>query len=61
MLLFHDRYESSWGLLGNEYFSHASGALYALSSQVVGALATAKNDRLIVYLFFPYSESSRRI
>lgn len=53
MLLFHDRYESSYGLLGNEYFMHASGSLYALSSEVVGAIATTNNDRLVVYLFFP--------
>ena len=52
MLSCHGRYESSWGLLGNEYFTHASGALYALSSEVVGALAIAKNDRL-AFIFFP--------
>ncbi|VAH03297.1 unnamed protein product [Triticum turgidum subsp. durum] len=46
-------YESSYGLLGNEYFMHASGSLYALSSEVVGAIATTNNDRLVVYLFFP--------
>ncbi|VAH15359.1 unnamed protein product [Triticum turgidum subsp. durum] len=44
-------YESSYGLLGNEYFMHASGSLYALSSEVVGAIATTNNDRLVVYLF----------
>lgn len=42
-------YESSWGLLGNEYFMHASGSLYALSSEVVGGLATAKNDSLRMF------------
>jgi len=42
-------YESSCGLLGNEYFTHASGALYALSSEVVGTLATAKNDSLRMF------------
>ncbi|KAL6624549.1 hypothetical protein ACP70R_031870 [Stipagrostis hirtigluma subsp. patula] len=42
-------YESSWELLGNEYFVHASGSLYALSSEVVGALATAKNDSLRMF------------
>jgi hypothetical protein len=25
---------------------HASGSIYALSSEVIGALAAAKNDRL---------------
>ncbi|KAL6864909.1 hypothetical protein ACP4OV_016060 [Aristida adscensionis] len=42
-------YESSWEILGNEYFVHASGSLYALSSEVVGALATAKNDSLRMF------------
>uniref|UniRef100_A0ACD5TPZ7 Uncharacterized protein n=1 Tax=Avena sativa TaxID=4498 RepID=A0ACD5TPZ7_AVESA len=42
-------YESSYGLLGNEYFTHASGALYTLSSEVVGALATAENDSLRMF------------
>uniref|UniRef100_I1P5Y3 Hexosyltransferase n=1 Tax=Oryza glaberrima TaxID=4538 RepID=I1P5Y3_ORYGL len=37
-------YKSSWELLGNEYFSHASGLLYALSSEVVGSLAATNND-----------------
>lgn len=45
------RYESSWELLGNEYFSHASGLLYALSSEVVGSLAATNNDRLASHLF----------
>jgi hypothetical protein len=30
---------------------HASGSLYALSSEVVEALATAKSDRLVTYNF----------
>ncbi|PWZ10367.1 putative beta-1,3-galactosyltransferase 12 [Zea mays] len=42
-------YESSWELLGNEYFMHASGSLYALSSEVVEALATAKSDSLRMF------------
>uniref|UniRef100_J3M4R2 Hexosyltransferase n=2 Tax=Oryza brachyantha TaxID=4533 RepID=J3M4R2_ORYBR len=42
-------YESSWELLGNEYFSHASGLLYALSSEVVGSLASANNDSLRMF------------
>ncbi|KAL5231709.1 hypothetical protein ABZP36_030485 [Zizania latifolia] len=42
-------YESSWELLGNEYFTHASGLLYALSLEVVGSLATAKNDSLRMF------------
>ncbi|KAF0926564.1 hypothetical protein E2562_026880 [Oryza meyeriana var. granulata] len=42
-------YEGSWELLGNEYFSHASGLLYALSSEVVGSLAAAKNDSLRMF------------
>ncbi|KAG8067435.1 hypothetical protein GUJ93_ZPchr0005g15252 [Zizania palustris] len=42
-------YESSWELLGNEYFSHASGLLYALSSEVVGSLAATKNDSLRMF------------
>ncbi|TVU17061.1 hypothetical protein EJB05_33072, partial [Eragrostis curvula] len=42
-------YESSWELLGNEYFIHASGSIYALSSEVVGALAAAKNDSLRMF------------
>jgi len=40
-------YESSWELLGNEYFVHASGSLYALSSEVVEAVATAKSERFV--------------
>ena len=51
MFLSNFRYESSWELLGNEYFMHASGSLYALSSEVVEALATAKSDRLVSYNF----------
>ncbi|XP_062230986.1 probable beta-1,3-galactosyltransferase 12 [Phragmites australis] len=42
-------YESSWELLGNEYFMHASGSLYALSSEVVGAISTATNDSLRMF------------
>uniref|UniRef100_A0A0D9WDP9 Hexosyltransferase n=1 Tax=Leersia perrieri TaxID=77586 RepID=A0A0D9WDP9_9ORYZ len=42
-------YESSWELLGNEYFSHASGLLYAVSSEVAGSLAAAKNDSLRMF------------
>ncbi|EES19194.1 hypothetical protein BDA96_09G077800 [Sorghum bicolor] len=42
-------YESSWELLGNEYFMHASGSLYALSSEVVEALATTKSDSLRMF------------
>uniref|UniRef100_A0A0E0HAT7 Hexosyltransferase n=1 Tax=Oryza nivara TaxID=4536 RepID=A0A0E0HAT7_ORYNI len=46
----HQRtYESSWELLGNEYFSHASGLLYALSSEVVGSLAATNNDSLRMF------------
>jgi hypothetical protein len=30
---------------------HASGSIYGLSSEVVGALAAAKNDRLVGYPF----------
>jgi hypothetical protein len=30
---------------------HASGSLYALSSEVVEALATTKSDRLVTYNF----------
>uniref|UniRef100_A0A0E0KZJ2 Hexosyltransferase n=1 Tax=Oryza punctata TaxID=4537 RepID=A0A0E0KZJ2_ORYPU len=43
------KYESSWELLGNEYFSHASGLLYALSSEVVGSLAATNNDSLRMF------------
>jgi len=42
-------YESSWELLGNEYFVHASGSLYALSSEVVEAVATAKSESLRMF------------
>ncbi|KAE8782365.1 putative beta-1,3-galactosyltransferase 12 [Hordeum vulgare] len=42
-------YESSYGLLGNEYFMHASGSLYALSSEVVGAIATTYNESLRMF------------
>uniref|UniRef100_A0A0D9YPB1 Hexosyltransferase n=1 Tax=Oryza glumipatula TaxID=40148 RepID=A0A0D9YPB1_9ORYZ len=34
---------------GNEYFSHASGLLYALSSEVVGSLAATNNDSLRMF------------
>lgn len=42
-------YESSWELLGNEYFTHASGLLYALSSEAAEALAAAKSDSLRMF------------
>ncbi|XP_072979355.1 probable beta-1,3-galactosyltransferase 12 [Typha angustifolia] len=42
-------YESSGHLIGNEYFLHAYGPIYALSSQVVEALASAKNDSLRMF------------
>ncbi|CAL4895317.1 unnamed protein product [Urochloa decumbens] len=42
-------YESSWELLGNEYFVHASGSLYALSSEVVEAIASAKSESLRMF------------
>ncbi|XP_020251002.1 probable beta-1,3-galactosyltransferase 12 [Asparagus officinalis] len=42
-------YESSGHLIGNEYFLHAYGPIYALSADVVAAIATAKNDSLRMF------------
>ncbi|KAJ0964562.1 hypothetical protein J5N97_025700 [Dioscorea zingiberensis] len=42
-------YESSGHLIGNEYFLHAYGPIYALSAEVVGALAATKNDSLRMF------------
>lgn len=39
------RYEPLGYLLGGEYFYHAYGPIYALSSEVVAGLAVARNDR----------------
>lgn len=50
----YNRYESSGQLIGNEYFLHAYGPIYALSADVVAALAIARNDRLVIYLYAYY-------
>ncbi|KAJ6819236.1 putative beta-1,3-galactosyltransferase 12 [Iris pallida] len=42
-------YESSGHLIGNEYFLHAYGPIYALSAEVVAALATARTDSLRMF------------
>ncbi|XP_020097629.1 probable beta-1,3-galactosyltransferase 12 [Ananas comosus] len=42
-------YESSGQLIGNEYFLHAYGPIYALSADVVAALAIARNDSLRMF------------
>ncbi|XP_058069020.1 probable beta-1,3-galactosyltransferase 12 isoform X2 [Magnolia sinica] len=42
-------YEKSGHLIGNEYFLHAYGPIYALSAEVVAALAIAKNDSLRMF------------
>lgn len=42
-------YESQGHLIGNEYFLHAYGPIYALSYEVVAALATARNDSLRMF------------
>ncbi|KAK8955686.1 putative beta-1,3-galactosyltransferase 12 [Platanthera guangdongensis] len=42
-------YESSGHLLGNEYFIHAYGPIYALSGEVVASLAEARNDSLRMF------------
>ncbi|KAG6483918.1 probable beta-1,3-galactosyltransferase 12 [Zingiber officinale] len=39
-------YESSGKLIGNEYFLHADGPIYALSADTVAFLANARNDSL---------------
>ena len=41
------RYEPLSYLLGNEYFFHAYGPLYALSADVVASLATLRNNRQV--------------
>lgn len=45
------RYESSGHLIGNEYFLHAHGPIYALSADIVAALASARNDRSVISYF----------
>ncbi|KAI0491946.1 hypothetical protein KFK09_026209 [Dendrobium nobile] len=42
-------FESSGHLLGNEYFLHAYGPIYALSAEVVASLAEARNDSLRMF------------
>uniref|UniRef100_A0A1D1XFV3 Hexosyltransferase n=1 Tax=Anthurium amnicola TaxID=1678845 RepID=A0A1D1XFV3_9ARAE len=42
-------YESSGHLIGNEYFLHAYGPVYALSAGVVAALSTARNDSMRMF------------
>ncbi|CAL9117853.1 unnamed protein product [Musa textilis] len=42
-------YESSGHLIGNEYFLHAHGPIYALSADIVAALASARNDSLRMF------------
>ncbi|KAJ3694085.1 hypothetical protein LUZ60_009565 [Juncus effusus] len=42
-------YESKGDLIGSEYFLHAHGPIYALSSNVVAALASSKNDSLRMF------------
>lgn len=45
------RYEKSGHLIGNEYFLHAYGPIYALSAEVVASLATARNNRFVFLKF----------
>ena len=40
-----DRYEPQGYILGNEYFYHAYGSIYALSMEVVEMLLSASNER----------------
>ncbi|KAJ1687610.1 hypothetical protein LUZ63_019000 [Rhynchospora breviuscula] len=42
-------YESKGDLIGSEYFLHAYGPIFALSSDVVAALVAAKNDSLRMF------------
>ncbi|KAF3793327.1 putative beta-1-3-galactosyltransferase 12 [Nymphaea thermarum] len=42
-------YEPAGHLLGKEYFYHAYGPLYALSAEVVAALANTRNDSLRIF------------
>ena len=49
-----NRYEPQGYMLGSEYFYHAYGPIYALSSEVVASLALARNDRLISTLASEY-------
>ncbi|KAF8406889.1 hypothetical protein HHK36_006010 [Tetracentron sinense] len=42
-------YEQSGYLIGNEYFLHAYGPIYALSAEVVASLATARNNSLRLF------------
>ncbi|MQM03225.1 hypothetical protein Taro_036004 [Colocasia esculenta] len=42
-------YESSSHLIGNEYFLHAYGPIYALSAEVVAALSTVRNDSVRMF------------
>ncbi|XP_020531657.1 probable beta-1,3-galactosyltransferase 12 isoform X1 [Amborella trichopoda] len=42
-------FEKSGHLLGNEYFYHAYGPIYALSAEVVASLAIARNDSLRMF------------
>ncbi|KAA8521277.1 hypothetical protein F0562_011977 [Nyssa sinensis] len=42
-------YEKSGHLIGNEYFLHAYGPIYVLSTEVVASLATARNNSLRMF------------
>lgn len=42
-------YENSGNLIGSEYFLHAYGPIYALSAEVVAALAIARNGSLRMF------------
>ncbi|OVA01313.1 Glycosyl transferase [Macleaya cordata] len=42
-------YEKSGHLIGNEYFSHAYGPIYALSAEVVASLAATRNNSLRMF------------
>lgn len=42
-------YESQGHLIGNEYFLHAYAPLYILSAEVVGSLASARNNSLRMF------------
>lgn len=46
------RYEPLSNLLGNEYFLHAYGPIYALSADVVASLVALRNNRYAVFFQF---------
>lgn len=50
LIFLSNRYEPQYALLGKEYFYHAYGTIYALSAEVVGTLASARNGRYYLLL-----------